>query len=130
MSEYPQEGTIAVPITSIGIDDRTFNMPTQVVTYTLDDETVVKFEVDPIAGFTTASADQVVGPMQEAIEPVVAAARVVLDKIRQMRPDEVEVKFAVKVNGTMNWLIAKAATEGNFEVTMRWQSGSSEKDAH
>jgi len=99
-------------------------MPTQVVSYAVDDETIVKFEVEPVAGFTPAGADQILGRMQEAIEPAVAAARVVLEKVRQMRPDEVEVKFALKASGTANWLIAKAAAEGNFEVTLRWQPSS------
>lgn len=110
-------------------------MPTQVVTYTLNDETEVKFEVDPAEGFTSAGSDQTVGPMREAIEPSLGAARIVLEKVREMHPDEVEVKFAIKVSGTMNWFIAKAATEGNFEITLKWQSGptsaqSTSKDFH
>ncbi|MCA1695681.1 MAG: hypothetical protein LC749_13655 [Actinobacteria bacterium] len=31
-----------------------------------------------------------------------------------------EVKFGIKVSGTANWLIAKAATEGNFDITLTW----------
>ena len=99
-------------------------MPSQVVTYAIDDETVVKFEVEPTAGFTPAGADQILGRMQEAIEPAVAAARVVLEKVRQMRPDGVEVKFALKASGTANWLVARAAAEGNFEITLKWQPSS------
>jgi Trypsin-co-occurring domain 1 len=99
-------------------------MPSQIVTYAVDDETLVKFEVEPVTGFTPAGADQIVGRMQEAIEPAVAAARVVLEKVREMRPDGVEVKFAVKASGTANWLIAKASAEGNFEITLNWQPGS------
>jgi hypothetical protein len=95
-----------------------------VVTYAVDDETMVKFEVDPAAGFVPAGSDQIVGLVQDAVEPAVTAARIVLDKVRQAHPQEVEVKFAVKVTGTMNWLIAKAATEGNFEITLKWQPGS------
>jgi hypothetical protein len=99
-------------------------MPSQVVSYAVDDETVVKFEVEPVEGFAPAGADQILGRMQEAIEPAIAAARVVLDKVRQMRPDEVEVKFALKASGSANWLVAKAAAEGNFEITLKWQPGS------
>jgi hypothetical protein len=99
-------------------------MPSQVVTYALDDETVVKFEVEPAEGFAPASADQVLGRVQEAIEPAIAAARVVLDKVRQMRPDEVEVKFALKASGSANWLVAKGSAEGNFEITLKWEPGA------
>jgi hypothetical protein len=99
-------------------------MPSQVVTYAVDDETVVKFEVEPVAGFAPAGADQILGRLQEAIEPAVAAARVVLEKVRQMRPDEVEVKFALKASGSANWLVAKGSAEGNFEITLKWQPHS------
>jgi len=99
-------------------------MPSQVVTYAVDDETVVKFEIEPVEGFAPAGADQILGRIQEAIEPAVEAARVVLDKVRQMRPDEVEVKFALKASGSANWLVAKGSAEGNFEITLTWQPGS------
>jgi len=49
-----------------------------------------------------------------------AEATAVLDRVRELSPDGVQVKFGVKVTGTMNWLVAKAATEGNFEVTLGW----------
>lgn len=54
------------------------------------------------------------------VEPAVAAAREVLDQTRAMAPDTVQVKFGVKVTGTAHWLVAKAATEGNFEITLTW----------
>jgi hypothetical protein len=95
-------------------------VPSQVVTYALDDETTVSFEIDPPPGFSPVSANEVVGQVQRAVEPAVRAAMTVLDKVRQARPDEVEVKFGLKVSGRMDWLVAKAATEGNFEVTLRW----------
>jgi hypothetical protein len=56
------------------------------------------------------------------LEPAIEAARVVLAKIKEVRPDEVQVKFGIKVSGTTSWLVAKAATEGNFEVTLTWKS--------
>jgi hypothetical protein len=31
------------------------------------------------------------------------------------------------VTGTANWLVAKAATEGNFEVTLSWSPGSPQR---
>jgi hypothetical protein len=105
-------------------------MPSQVVTYAVDDETVVKFEVEPVAGFAPAGADEILGRIQDAIEPAVAAARVVLDKVRQMRPDEVEVTFGLKASGSANWLIAKGSAEGNFEITLKWQPGSGAGSGH
>jgi len=95
-------------------------MTSQVVTYAVDD-VAVSFEIEPVDGFVPAtSADEVIGRVRVAMEPAVAAARAVLDQVKEMAPDRVEVKFGVKVTGTMNWLVAKAATEGNFEVTLGW----------
>jgi hypothetical protein len=95
-------------------------MASQVVTYAVDD-VAVSFEIEPVDGFVpAASADEVIGRVRTALAPAVAAARAVLDQVKEMAPDKVEVKFGVKVTGTMNWLVAKAATEGNFEVTLAW----------
>jgi hypothetical protein len=93
----------------------------QVVRYTTDTGSPVAFEIAPVGGFVPAgSADELVGRIKDAMGPVVEAARVVLDQVRAAGPDHVEVKFGVKVTGTMNWLVAKAASEGNFEVTLSW----------
>lgn len=32
----------------------------------------------------------------------------------------IEVKFGVEASGEASWLVAKAAGEGNFEVTLTW----------
>lgn len=96
-------------------------MVSQVVTYRVDDGTKVQLEIDPVQGFQPASPREVVGRIQEAITPAVEAAKVVLDKVKEARPDEIEVKFAVKASGEANWLVAKAATEGNFEVKLTWR---------
>ena len=92
------------------------------VGYTLDDGTVVRFEYDKPEGFHPAGgADGIVGQVSEAIGPAVDAAQIVLDKVKGTKPDEVSVKFGIKVTGTMNWLIAKATTDANFEVTLTWK---------
>jgi hypothetical protein len=92
------------------------------VGYILEDGTVVRFELDAGAGFRAAGADEVVGRLREAAAPVVAGAKALLDAVRGVDPDDVEVKFGVKVSGTAHWLIAKAATEGNFEITLMWKA--------
>jgi hypothetical protein len=94
-----------------------------VVRYTVDDGEVVVFEVEPPEEFAQASSDQVVGRVREAIGPAVE----VLDRAQEHGPREIEVKFGIKVTGTMNWLVAKAATEGNLEVTLKWYPGGDAK---
>ena len=97
-----------------------------VVGYQLDDDTVVRFEYDPEPGFDQAGPQEIVGQLREAIEPALAGAQLVMDRARSMSPDEVEVKFGLKVSGQMNWWVAKAATDGNFEVTLKWKPGGEE----
>ena len=96
----------------------------EVVRYALDDGSVVLFEIEPLDGFAEASTDRVVGRIRQAVAPAVRAAREVLDQVRAHGPKEVEVKFGVKVTGKMDWLVAKAASEGSFEVTLKWQPGA------
>lgn len=92
----------------------------QVVTYRVDDVTTVQFEIEPTEGFRPAGPGEVAGRIREAITPAVEAAKAVLGKVKEAQPDAVVVKFGVKASGEANWLVAKAATEGNFEVTLTW----------
>jgi hypothetical protein len=96
----------------------------QIVKYQLEDSTVVGFEIDPGPGWHQAGAKELVGQVRNAVTPAVEAAKAVLDKVKEIKPDGVEVKFGVKVTGEANWVVAKAATEGSFEITLTWESGS------
>ncbi|WP_232246428.1 CU044_2847 family protein [Kitasatospora mediocidica] len=96
-------------------------MASQVVSYELDPNTVVQFEIEPTDGYQQVGADQVLGRVQESIRPAIEAARAVMDQVARLRPAEVEVSFGIKVNGTTNWLVAKAATEANFGVKLKWR---------
>ncbi|WP_428834030.1 CU044_2847 family protein [Microbispora maris] len=96
----------------------------RIVKYQLDDGTTVQFETEPPPGYHPAGSDQTAGQVSAAVEPAVRAAQTVLDKVRHMGPKAIEVKFGIKVSGTANWLVAKAATEGNFEVTLTWEPGT------
>jgi hypothetical protein len=99
-------------------------MPAPVVSYTLDDGTVVRFEVEPAEGFRPAGPNEIAGKIRDAVAPAVEGARVVLERVKEVNPDEVELRFGIKVSGTANWFVAKAATEGNFEVTLTWAADS------
>ena len=83
--------------------------------------------MDPPEGFRPAGAEAIIGRIRDAVTPAVEAARVVLDKVRQARPDEVKLKFGIKVGGGATWLIAKAAAESNFEVEMIWRPATPEQ---
>lgn len=93
---------------------------TAVVSYTLDDGTAVRFEIEPSAGFRPAGPDEIAGRIREAVAPAVEGARAVLEQVKEAGPDQIEVKFGIKVSGTASWLVARASTEGNFEITLTW----------
>lgn len=99
-------------------------MVASIVSYKLDEDTVVRFEIEPTAGFRPASPNEIAGRIREAVTPAVEAARAVLEQVREAAPDEVKLKFGIKVSGTANWFVAKAATEANFEVEMTWGSSN------
>ncbi|UQU63412.1 hypothetical protein COUCH_31040 [Couchioplanes caeruleus] len=98
-------------------------MSSEVVRYRVDADTVAQIEIEPVDGYRPAGVGDIVATVRESAAPAVAAAKVVLDEVRQAAPDAVEVKFGIKVSGTANWVLAKAATEANFEVTMIWKPG-------
>ena len=104
-------------------------MSTQVVTYALDDSTSVSFEIEPTGGFRPAGAGEVIGRVRDAVGPAVDAAKVVLDKVKEARPDEVKVTFGIKVSGGTQWLIASSAGEASFEITLTWSRDQDEAAA-
>jgi hypothetical protein len=97
---------------------------TEVVRYRVDGATVAQIEIEPTVGFQPAGAGKVAGLIRDAARSSVEAAKEVLEQVKALAPDSVEVKFGIKVTGTADWVVAKAATEGNFEVTLSWQSAA------
>jgi hypothetical protein len=107
-----------------GTGEGTVTVTSQIVKYKVDGSTEAAFVVDPDewVGWQDAGAGpaDIVGAVKDAVEPAVEAAKVVLDKIKEIHPGTVEVKFGISVSGGVNWGIAKAAAEGSFEVTLSW----------
>lgn len=94
----------------------------QVVRYQVDRETIAQFEIDPPVGFVPASsAGEVIATVQDAVGPAVEAAKAVLDRIKPLGSESVEVRFGVKVSGKERWSIARSIGEGNFEVCLTWR---------
>jgi hypothetical protein len=102
-------------------------MALQIVKYQLDDSTVVGFEVAPGSGWQQAGAKEFVGKVRESVTPAIEAAKAVLEQAKEIAPDSIEVKFGVKVTGEANWIVAKAASEGSFEITLRFEPGPAER---
>lgn len=103
-------------------------MPPKIVTYALDNSTKVRFEIDPPAGFQDAGTDKVIGKVQDALSPAIDTAKLVLDRLKEVKPGEVTVTFGLKVSGKLDWFIARAGTEGNFQITLTWQPNDRDRD--
>ena len=98
----------------------------QIVTYSVDPEQTVGIEITPVEGFVPVGIDDIAGHVTDAARSAITAARIVLAQAGTLAPDTVQIKFGVKVTGTANWIVAKAATEGNFEITMTWRPAPGE----
>ncbi len=104
-------------------------MTSQVVTYQLDDSTLVRFEIEPPPGFQPASGATIAGRVKDAIAPAIDTAQLVLNKAKALAPEEIEVKFGLKVSGKLDWIVARAASEGNFEITLTWKPRGHESES-
>jgi Trypsin-co-occurring domain 1 len=59
--------------------------------------------------------------LESALDPVTAAARATLTKLREAGPDEVIVEFGLKLTAEMGAVITRTAGECNLKVTLRWE---------
>jgi hypothetical protein len=94
-----------------------------------DAGSVVWFEVEESRWLPASGGGSVVGRLEESLSPLVAAARTVLGRMRELSPDSVEVEFGVKLAGEAGWVFAKAATEGHLTVTLGWRAGAAQAEA-
>ncbi|MBP5905752.1 hypothetical protein F3K40_08205 [Streptomyces sp. LBUM 1478] len=101
------------------------------VKYTLDDGSEVVFEsaqsdLVELHGGQPSVVDG--GQLQTRLESVSAAAEQLATSLRsRLTPDEVELEFALKVAGEVNWwFFAKSQAEGTIKVTLRWAASDSE----
>ena len=64
---------------------------------------------------------------ESALDRVRWAAEGLLDRLTSLAspPDEVKVEFGVKLNAETGAVIAKAATEANFKINLKWTRAAS-----
>lgn len=103
---------------------------TDFVRYTLEDGSEVVFESaeSGLVELHGGSAEPPEGGrLQERLERASWAAAEVAEGLRsRLTPDEVELKFGLKVSGEAGWFFAKSRAEGTIEVTLRWAADSGE----
>jgi hypothetical protein len=94
----------------------------------VDDESVSSSRI--MRGGAVASSEIVVKAnetFESALDRVRWAAEGLLDRLTSLArpPDELEVEFGVKLNAETGAVIAKAATEANFKINLKWTRAAS-----
>jgi hypothetical protein len=66
--------------------------------------------------------------LEQALNNVLPFTKSIVEKLRSMgnTPDEIEITFGVKLSTTAGAVIASAAAEANFGVTVRWRGTTNE----
>lgn len=59
----------------------------------------------------------------DAMDKIKPVAANIIGKVRELKdsPDEVEVKFGVKMTAEMGAIIPSANVAGNYEITLKWK---------
>ncbi len=95
------------------------------------DEATAVFEVDggeqPGSDLDLAAAgDSTVArahlTLQEALDRVAPTLTHVARAVRELKPDETEIQFGLKMGGETGVIIAKGTAEVNFAIRVVWKS--------
>ncbi|WP_424187111.1 CU044_2847 family protein [Actinokineospora sp. G85] len=105
---------------------------TDLVQFPLSNGASVLVEVDAAhriapAGRAADVLDRARVSLEDALSGVVGAAEAALHRFRDMdkAPDEVELKFGVKLDVEAGAFIAKTGVQGQLEVKLRWRRDDS-----
>jgi Trypsin-co-occurring domain 1 len=59
--------------------------------------------------------------LEQALDQIKPAVRVVLDRLVAMSPDEVSVEFGLTLGAETGIVVAKGTSEMHFAVTLNWK---------
>lgn len=99
---------------------------TELTSFPLGNDLQVTVETPAAPGLTQAGLHSKIivseQTLRQALAPVTSAAAEVIEKFREIpsRPDEIEIHFGVKLDGTLGAIIATAAIGTHLDVTLRW----------
>lgn len=106
-----------------------------IVTFLLADGTTVAVSPAPTRTGTGAvslgsrlqAAEQ---SLRQALAPVTTAASEMMDSFRELgrRPDELEIGFAVTLDGKLGGVIASATTTAHLHVKLHWRAPDTAQD--
>lgn len=94
-----------------------------------EDTVVVEMDDDQLVGFAPAAvspgeiAARATESFESAVESLLPPLRSLGDRMKQLAPDELTVAVGVKLTTEAGVIVAKAAAEANFTVTLKWKTG-------
>ena len=90
------------------------------------------FTPDPAPAATTEIVVKANATFETALERIRSASESMLNRLTSLAqpPDELEIEFGVKLNAETGAVIAKAATEANFTIHMKWTSAKANGNRH
>ena len=95
-----------------------------------DDETViVELGDEQLAGFSPAAvspgevAARATASLQEALDRLMPTLQTIGDRLKTLAPNECSVTLGVKLTTEAGVIVAKAAGEANFTITLKWVGG-------
>jgi hypothetical protein len=102
-----------------------------IIEYKLEDGTSIYFEAkdrsayNPISTLTdVVAANQTFDQALDKIKPTV---RLLLEKLRELRADEAEVEFGLKVSAQAGLIFASGDVEANYVVKLKWVNSDGAK---
>jgi NTP-dependent ternary system trypsin peptidase co-occuring protein len=96
-----------------------------------DKRVIVEMDDEQLAGFAPAavSPDEIAVRATEsfevAVDRLLPAVQAIGNRMKQLAPEELTVALGVKLTAEAGVIVAKAAGEANFTVTLKWRSDSS-----
>lgn len=76
------------------------------------------------AGRPGQVAGQAAQTLQAALAPLIPAATAMLDKLREIKPSEINLAFGIKLTAEAGAVITKTGGECNFAVTLHWREAA------
>jgi len=107
-------------------------MHTETLILSEDDNSEVVFEVEEVRKgpqhVSTGAVDKAKKKFKEVIDDIAPLTKQIIESLTQDAPslDSIEVEMGIKVSGEAGAVIAKASTEGNLVLKMKWTAPKSD----
>ena len=96
---------------------------------------VIKLEAEAIFGQQQAGfVDEAKAKFEEAMGVVRHLAVAFTESLKELSddltPNEATISFGLKINAEANWVVTKAGGEANFQIGLKWDSPTSNREQH